>query len=463
QKDWISLWEENKFSVKYLSIIKEYFLQWHDRFYLIDDKYPFYQVSDLDERKAKTIAKLIPDLSSGNNPTIFDHTLDDKIPEVSYSTAVGWLLAYHNFSLGGLVTPYSSSRITEKDKSAKGSNLAGAALIIAQGETLFQTLLLNLIQYNPEKEIPFKVHEKKGDMPAWERSDPVIHKERFPDGLVDWLTWQSRATKLLSEKEGTISKILNMPGYSLPNKAHRVDYEPMVAFVESKGNDPYKAIGISENRAIWRDSTSLFQTMSSPKPAKSARTPRTLHWIGAVADSVGISTVPLNFFGIASDKASYKLWKHESFPFHPKFLKEELFRENLSYLLLIAERGAKALNFSLKKLIVQLSPYLKQKQESSGHFEKKDWNKINQDLNSLNLESQYWGKVEFPFRSQYIKLINSQTPFTEEEKDNWKKVIKTIGSGILKKFINSSNTNASFWKASSNAIIAFYWRFKRNE
>src|SRR5208337_970753 len=49
-----------------------------DRFYLISDRYPFFQMARLETREAISINRLATECASGNNATLFDHCGDKK-------------------------------------------------------------------------------------------------------------------------------------------------------------------------------------------------------------------------------------------------------------------------------------------------------------------------------------------------------------------------------------------------
>jgi hypothetical protein len=55
-------------------------LQWEQRFDLFDTSYPFYQAAALRKwPQHSPVSKLLPELASGNNATLFDHTCDQHV------------------------------------------------------------------------------------------------------------------------------------------------------------------------------------------------------------------------------------------------------------------------------------------------------------------------------------------------------------------------------------------------
>ncbi|MER3603458.1 MAG: type I-E CRISPR-associated protein Cse1/CasA, partial [Thermus sp.] len=78
---------------------------------------------------------LVPERANGNNPTLFDHTMDDNPPRATYAEAARALLVHQAFKTGGLLRRMGVD-------SAKGAPLATAAVFLPKGRTLFHTLVL---------------------------------------------------------------------------------------------------------------------------------------------------------------------------------------------------------------------------------------------------------------------------------------------------------------------------------
>src|SRR5262249_24412847 len=144
---------------------------------------------DLDDpAKQLPVTILAQEAASANNPTLFDHQADSAPGGFGAAEAARYLVARQAFSLGGGVSqPFNLSH----------STLIRGDTVLAFGETLFETLALNLMPYNRERPIPW-VGE---DSVAWEQDQPPV-----PDpagtparGYGDYLTWQSRRIYLIPE------------------------------------------------------------------------------------------------------------------------------------------------------------------------------------------------------------------------------------------------------------------------
>src|SRR5207249_4299563 len=132
--------------------------------------------------------------------------------------AARWLVAFQGFALGGLITTEEGRKT--QDGSADAGQLVKSAVALAKGDTLFQTLMLNLVHYSADDEEPFPFKER-ADKPAWERDDETRADDRRYDGYLDLLTWQCRRVKLVPERdhEGKllgVSGVVTMKGFQLP-------------------------------------------------------------------------------------------------------------------------------------------------------------------------------------------------------------------------------------------------------
>jgi CRISPR system Cascade subunit CasA len=78
-EDWAVLWRGRDKGFP-MDRIRSYLLAWRHRFDLFDEARPFYQTAKLRSQKRKAPAsKLLPELASGNNATLFDHTCDAEV------------------------------------------------------------------------------------------------------------------------------------------------------------------------------------------------------------------------------------------------------------------------------------------------------------------------------------------------------------------------------------------------
>lgn len=194
---WESLWHLKHFPVQ---PITSYLEKWHERFWLFHPERPFWQVPQAKIGTAYSAAKLNGEISeSGNKLRMFTAYSGTGKSELSYAQAARWLLYVNGFD-------DTSAKPKGKGLPSTGAGWLGKlGLILAQGDTLFETLMLNLVLLK-DGEQPWQP-----PLPCWEL-EHARSTERTeipqPDNPAALLTLQSR--RLLLNREGE-----NVTGYTL--------------------------------------------------------------------------------------------------------------------------------------------------------------------------------------------------------------------------------------------------------
>jgi CRISPR system Cascade subunit CasA len=120
-QQWRDMWQSGQFAAEPLM---QYFDKWRHRFDLFDSERPFYQYPGLPDKMFKSVALLAYELASGNNPTLFDHSLDNHPQALDAGQAACLVVATQSFHLGGLCA-------TEQgNASATDAPLARGAVVI---------------------------------------------------------------------------------------------------------------------------------------------------------------------------------------------------------------------------------------------------------------------------------------------------------------------------------------------
>lgn len=457
---WGDLWERNSWDTQALDT---YFARWYRRFNLFDPSYPFYQTASLDiERYGVPIARLVPEFASGNNATLFDHTIDRQPLVLSAARAARCLVAQQAFSVGGLV-----SFEDKADKSADAAPLARGVIALVRGGNLFQTLMLNLHQYDPETEVPFPSHD---DRPAWERDEPTRPLDRHPDGYLDLLTWQSRRIRLAQTvgANGTpsVARVVIMKGYQFPSADERHGRETMMAFrhnPRAKANeDPWPVVALQEKHALWRDSLAFFQSLKAGEQRQER--PKILDWLGELAFDTGVvdqaQTLPLELYGLATNKAKLLFWHHERLPLPLAYLHEQSLRDRLREALALADERAQDLDRRLRLLAKQLlaptsdDPQLRQP-------------RLREDIlpfvARLGGDRLFWSRLALPFSQLLVDLAADRradedgTPlFGETAFPAWERQVGQIAAATFRQVTRSLDTSARSLKAVAIAANATF-------
>ncbi len=261
--EWEKLWQRGAFD---MTVIGGYLDSQRAYFDLFDTVRPFYQDPTLDVQYARSVTSLTHEMTT-DGAILFDHTTPADNAAFTPAQAARYLVAYHAFALGGRVT-FEKGQNGDIFGSADAGPLTKGAPILVQGDTLFQTLMLNLVRYDRTDDEPFTM--SPDDLPVWERTVPTRAEDRLPLGYLDFLTWQSRRIRLYPETgesgEIVVHRVTAMKGYQFPELGSRFTRETMLAFRvnarATKKEDPYPAVALQRERSVWRDSNALFFAVS---------------------------------------------------------------------------------------------------------------------------------------------------------------------------------------------------------
>jgi CRISPR system Cascade subunit CasA len=269
-----------------------YLDRWSDRFNLLDAARPFLQVPALREaqldRRPWTLIAL--ERSSGNAKTLFDHSLDSAPGFISPAEAARHLLACLQFTNGGLTKAFRTS--------ATRGPASGLACVLAEGDSLAETLAMNLV--------PQSRSDHGKDVPPWELDAPPglavlkLGGASLPLGHAQRYTWQSRSILLLPELD-VVESVLFAEGADLDDGPIP---DPMAALVQ--GKEALHPLRLSESRAFWRD----FHALGA---GTGAHPPATLETAIGIRMVLGRSSRTLRIVcgGLLTDKAKRVLWRIE--------------------------------------------------------------------------------------------------------------------------------------------------------
>ena len=309
--EWHKMWREGWDTAK----LDAYLGSWRHRFDLFDSICPFYQTPYLENVKIHPVSILKEEAASGNNATLFDHSVSDFPDPICPAEAACYVIARQAYSLGGGVSkPFNLS----------DSTLTRGLTITIVGHNLFETLMLNLVRYNENA----PMSRNGDDVPTWERDNlpEPDRKGSIPSGYIDYLTWQSRRIHLIPECSSPIVRWCQVQ----QNLKLRDDpLDPFKVYRNDKDRG-FIPVGFREGKALWRDSQVLLQ--DADVASSSSRRPGAVNWLARIISLKGMeddSVRPkyiLEAVGIATDSgkaASVIFWRHERLPLPLKYLEDE--------------------------------------------------------------------------------------------------------------------------------------------
>jgi len=287
-------WERNTLPME---ILNPYLEQVRDRFDLLHPQTPFYQVADLTTPTGKRtgLGKIIADLPP--NVPFFTTRGAAEAKSLGLPEAARWLVHCQAFDPSGIKTGAVGD---DRVKGGKGYPFGYPAwagnlgLVIAQGGTLAETLVLNAPWWMSGPD----------DLPVWERppNGPAADTQHsVPRGPADLFTWPSRRMRLwLTENRVTDVQISN--GDRLPPQ-NLHPFESMSAWRYSKaqsrgGDDVLLPVTHEPAHRVWEGLGPLVQQTSGltnglPAPV--------VEWLGRLKNEKvlpGDYQVDLNIVGL---------------------------------------------------------------------------------------------------------------------------------------------------------------------
>ena len=266
---WGELWNLGKFSEK---PILDYLKEWHERFWLFHPERPFFQVPEAVIGTEYSAPKLIGDISeSSNKVRLFSSRFGDSKQSLSYSESARWLINTNAFD-------DTSAKPKGKNLPSVGAGWLGKiGLIIAQGRSLYETLMLNLILMKDNNNVWGTSH------PIWELPFPRTEERKeinIPDNPAELYTLQSRRL-LLTRTEGSVTGF-RLLGGDFFQKENAYPYEPMTIWrpiLDNKKNPiGFQPLRHDESKQIWRNFPNIVSSDSG------SAQPGIIKWINILLD-----------------------------------------------------------------------------------------------------------------------------------------------------------------------------------
>lgn len=345
--------------------IGDYLERWRDRFWLFDDKYPFFQIPDFEPKIWRAWTVLAAEHNADNAKVLFDHVDVTRPDAVSPAAAARWLLATQAFSVSAGKSELSHTGTAPS---------ATAAMILPLCHQLEDTLLLNLVPQNRAV--------LANDLPVWERNPEPVERlkagvERNIAGYADRYTWRTRSIRLRGEADGSVSTLAFASGVENATKA---SIDPMLGYrIDDKnGKLPIQF----RERGLWRDFDSLL-------PDNMKLAPEVIEHATALT-RFDRTRFPRSVMvlGQSNNKAKIEFWRLERFALPEALLGERTIRSEIHQLLTDAEANQQALWRACKSFARDLL--------SRGEREP-DGKDLSRFVEQMPVSAAYWSTLEARF------------------------------------------------------------------
>lgn len=276
EQEWLQWWQAGEFPADKLDAYAD---AWWHRFFLFGDA-PFFQTPDLEgnvtangepQWKSWLDGSLIPGWRAPFTPR-----QGEAAEFMSEAQAARWVVTMQSFDGAGIKT------FSAKDKTTGIKVLAGKAYgsprgwadrlanLNAVGDTLFETLMANLVGYEFDEE----------DRPAWERPVTVSTRSRRPpDGRCDVYTWQADRILLHRDDAGRIAGAYRSPG-DMSDPTDQTGLEPLTTWrlnqTQTKQNDGvpvYSPANFEAPAQMWRGISQVI------RPDSRRAEPMVVSWV----------------------------------------------------------------------------------------------------------------------------------------------------------------------------------------
>ena len=345
--------------------ISAYLEHWRDRFWLFDEKYPFFQIPGFEPKTWRAWTALAAEHNADNAKVLFDHVDVTRPDSVAPAAATRWLLATQTYSVSA-----GKSELAHTGTAPS----ATAVMVLPLGQHLEDTLLLNLVPQNRAV--------LAGDLPVWERESESLASlkagvERSIAGHADRYTWRTSSIRLRGEADGSVSSLAFASGVENSSKD---SLDPMLGYCidDKKGKLPIQF----RERGLWRDFDSLL-------PDSSKLAPQVIEHATALARS-DRTRFPRSVMvlGQSNNKAKIEFWRQERFALPGALLGNRSIRTEIHQLLADAENSQQALWRACKSFARDLL--------SRGE-RNPDAKDISQFVEQIPVIPAYWSALEAAF------------------------------------------------------------------
>jgi len=400
--------------------ITAYLEEWKDRFWLIDDKYPFGQVPSFKPNSWRAWTALAAEHNADNAKVLFDHVNVLGSGSISFAAAARWLLATQTFAVSA-----GKSEISHTGKAPS----PGYVMAIPIGLNLMDTLLFCLVPQNREV--------MQGDLPMWEKEPETLEYlkkkmkafdkkagrekditvERHVTGIIDLYTWRSRAIVF----DGSLSDgVANLGFASGVGYKKTAEIDPMIAYelvenTDEESKEKIKVrIGIQfEEKGVWRDFDSLLpdDTQLAPKTIEHAAA---LSRFNRTRRPQGVMVLGQKYF---PPKPNIAYWRAEFFVLPESIIGDRNLRYEIRKILIDADKAGDALNTACEQFAKSML----------SHGERKVENKdIRRFVQQMTVLPEYWSILE-----TYFHEILGQYTLESDSQDIRRQWLKTVRNALI--------------------------------
>lgn len=442
---WKSIWKSHCFP----PIVCQYLEAWHDRFYLLDETYPFFQVTkkDLADRlslkkgatalKAESFAgkqmnRMISE--SNNKEALFAPIAGKEKNRMTEAELARWLI-----TLQGYVGTADKVKFPTDDKNSKGW-LYDIGGVYVEGNDLFETLWMNTILHHPEDDERYTMTPQA---PCWEekpanRLDAILKGSPLTNLAALYTAW-SRAIYI--PPDWTSGQDVSLGAVKVPELIHENAFlEPMTLWSFNKTGEHKNQFMPRIHRpaqSLWRS----FGLLVPDKGNNEIKCPGIIEYYHEIAPVLDNCIVKLHAVSMLSD-GNATSWMPVDEVTDVIFLNKVILADNDEEGWSICVRNVVE---ETKNIIEQIyRPFLKKIVKIRG-IESSDFVE--------NQQALAYEMVDAPFR-EWLGDIQPQDD-KDEKVCAWKTELRYIVLSIAA--ATMEKLSARDYKGKENSIMAYQW------
>lgn len=421
---WESLWKNEHFPEK---PIKEYLESQKENFWLFHPTRPFWQVSQAKSGTGYDASKLNGALSeSSNKLRLFPDRTCEERNRLTYSEAARWLLYVNAFD-------DTSAKPTKAGKAANDGKLPSPGAgwlgklgyVSLLGESLFQTLMMNFVLLDRNKE-PWT-----SCIPSWELETPKTEERvqiPIPNDQAAILTLQSRRLFLLRDGKYITGYYL-LGGDFFDKENSFVEQMTVWGKIKDKNGNciGYQPRRHDRTRQMWRD----FAMYTSALNDSNSELPGIIRWNALLQCEKILPLTGLLDLTIASiqygDKDFFAADVFSDYlSIHMNLLSDigDVWRTLICNEIETCDKIARQIGFLASELFIA----------AGGDIEKR-----NQPMTKAR--EQFYYAVDIPFR-KWLSGLNAEDIDTTAKVSVWRKEAKTIAFKLANEMVKNAGTAA---------------------
>ena len=438
--EWAALWTDENFGNRIVERLETV----RDRLDLLHPKYPFGQCLDLlaeakDKEPSPSEKLIYQDKETG---LLWSHHNQWQPALLSYAEGCQELLRLLCCDLGG-------TKSDSKNRSAETGSWMSARVIMPIGESVKETLLLNLYKYDSN----LYKSKQNFDLPLWEQSK-IGKGLKKVNGLLYFLSFPGRRVLLSHNGENIVGAYLYRGeelAKSSPNPTEKtiIEANKLLDKWQAYVND--MTLKLKIEKSSWRDAEAFLH----PTSERNHR-PRIFDWLLRCRKSDFIpNPLPVQVFGFANEvgkQAKPLQWVHDTMTIPQIYLDSEDAYHQLVRALKYAEDIGKIFSGKTYGPVADALD-----------LSKKDRTKFINNISAIS--SSYWSALDSEFQ-QFMNELSEDTEFDEDDEDitygknsipKWKQKLRKISTELYEE----SLSGISSYKARAKGLNKWHFELKK--